>query len=118
MEIASKSEWNNWDKIDWVKVDSSVFKLQKRIYRASLAKDYKLVHKLQKIMVKSWSGKLLAVRKVTQENKGKKTAGVDGIKSVPPSKRFALVDQLSIDGNANPTRRVGIPKPGKKKCDH
>lgn len=73
MEIASKSEWNNWDEIDWVKVDSSVFKLQKRIYRASQAEDYKLVHKLQKLMVKSWYGKLLAVRKVTQENKGSAT---------------------------------------------
>ena len=114
MEITSKSEWNSWEEIDWVKVDSSVFKLQKRIYRASQAEDYKLVHKLQKLMVKSWYGKLLAVRKVTQENKGKKTAGVDGIKSVPPSKRLKLVDQLSIDGDANPTRRVWIPKPGKK----
>ena len=114
MEIASKSEWNNWDEIDWFKVDSSVFKLQKRIYRASLAEDYKLVHKLQKLMVKSWYGKLLAVRKVTQENKGRKTAGVDGIKSLSPRKRLALVDQLAIDGNANPTRRVWIPKPGKK----
>ena len=65
-------------------------------------------------MVKSWYGKLLAVRKVAQENKGKKTAGVDGIKSISPSKRLALVDQLAIDGIANPTRRVWIPKPGKK----
>ena len=72
MEITSKSEWNNWNEIDWSKVDSSVFKLQKRIYRASLAEDYKLVHNLQKLMVKSWYGKLLAVRKVTQENKGRK----------------------------------------------
>ena len=114
MEITSKSEWNNWDEIDWSKVDSCVFKLQKRIYRASQTEDYKLVHKLQKLMVKSWYGKLLAVRKVTQENKGKKTAGIDGIKSVSPSKRLALVSLLTIDGNANPTRRVWIPKPGKK----
>lgn len=114
MEITSKSEWNNWDEIDWVKVDSRIFKLQKRIYRASQTEDYKLVHKLQKLMVKSWYGKLLAVRKVTQENKGKVTAGIDGIKSVPSSKRLSLVNQLAIDGIANPTRRVWIPKPGKK----
>ena len=79
MEITSKSEWNTWDEIDWIKVDSSVFKLQKRIYRASQTEDYKLVHKLQKLMVKSWYSKLLAVRKVTQDNRGKKTAGVDGM---------------------------------------
>ncbi len=114
MEITSKSEWNNWNQIDWIKIDSSIFKLQKRIYRASLAENYKLVHKLQKLMVKSWYGKLLAVRKVTQENKGKKTAGVDGVKSVSPGKRFKLALNLEIDGTASPTRRVWIPKPGKK----
>lgn len=114
MAITSKSEWNNWEEIDWFKVDSSIFKLQKRIYRASQAEDYKLVHKLQKLIVKSWHGKLLAIRKVTQENKGRKTAGVDGVKSVPPSKRLKLVNELDIDGKANPTRRVWIPKPGKK----
>jgi RNA-directed DNA polymerase len=114
MEITSKLEWNNWDEIDWSKVDSSIFKLQKRIYRASLAKDYKLVHSLQKLMVNSWYGKLLAVRKVTQENKGKKTAGIDGIKSISPSRRLELANQVSLDGKANPTRRVWIPKPGKK----
>lgn len=90
-----------------------------RIYRASLAENYKLVHKLQKLMVKSWHGKLLAVRKVTQENKGKKTAGVDGIKSVPPSKRFELVNHLTIDGNANPiSLRSFFPNLERKKCDH
>ena len=114
MEITSKSEWNNWDEIDWFKVDSSIFKLQKRIYKASQAEDYKLVHKLQNLIVKSWYGKLLAIRKVTQENKGRKTAGIDGVKSVPPSKRLKLVNELDIDGKANPTRRVWIPKPGKK----
>lgn len=114
MEITSKSEWNNWNQIDWIKIDSSIFKLQKRIYRASLAENYKLVHKLQKLMVKSWYGKLLAVRKVTQENKGKKTAGVDGVKSVSPTSRLKLALNLEIDGTANPTKRVWIPKPGKK----
>jgi RNA-directed DNA polymerase len=114
MEITSKSEWNNWNQIDWIKIDSSIFKLQKRIYRASLAENYKLVHKLQKLMVKSWYGKLLAVRKVTQENKGKKTAGVDGVKSVSPTSRLKLALNLEINGTANPTRRVWIPKPGKK----
>jgi RNA-directed DNA polymerase len=88
--------------------------LQKRVYRASLQGDKKLVRKLQKMMVSSHYGKLLAIRKVTQENKGKKTAGVDGVKSLKPKERLELVKNLKLDGTSQPTRRVWIPKPGKK----
>jgi RNA-directed DNA polymerase len=63
--------------------------------------------------MKSWSAKCLAVRKVTQENKGRKTAGVDGVKSLEPSQRFALIKQLKLKDKSQPTRRVWIPKPGK-----
>lgn len=114
MEITSKSEWNTWEEIDWTKIDTQIFKLQKRIYRASTNGDYKLVHKLQKMMVNSWYAKLLSIRKVSQENKGKKTAGIDGVKSLTPTKRLKLAKSLNLDGTARPTRRVWIPKPGKK----
>ena len=65
-------------------------------------------------MVNSWYAKLLSVRRISQENKGKKTAGVDGIKSLSPTKRLKLAKTLSINGISQPTRRVWIPKPGKK----
>ena len=56
---------------------------------------------------------MLAVRRVTQDNRGKKTAGVDGIKNLPPMQRFNLVDFLNKRHlKASPTRRVWIPKPG------
>ena len=61
----------------------------------------------------SWSNKVLAVRRVTQDNRGKKTAGVDGIKSLSPEARLKLVGQLNLTGKSKPTRRVWIPKPGK-----
>ena len=61
----------------------------------------------------SWSCKALAVRRVTTENRGKKTAGVDGIKSLSPAARMKLVGQLKLTGKSKPTRRVWIPKPGK-----
>lgn len=114
MEITSKLKWNTWKEINWKTVEFQVFKLQKRIYRASLRGDKKLVRKLQHMMVSSYYGKLLAIRKVTQENKGKKTAGVDGIKSLKPKERLELVKNLKLDGKSQPTRRVWIPKPGKK----
>jgi RNA-directed DNA polymerase len=107
----SKVVWNN---VSWTKVQHSVFKLQKRIYRASLDGDIKLVRKLQKTLAKSWSAKLLAVRKVTQENQGKNTAGVDGVKSLNAEQRWKLALKLNLDGKSRPTRRVWIPKPGRK----
>ena len=62
----------------------------------------------------SWSNKVLSVRKVTQDNRGKKTAGVDGIKVLSPEARMNLIGQLKITGKSKPTRRVWIPKPGKE----
>nr|WP_319418701.1 reverse transcriptase N-terminal domain-containing protein [Pleurocapsa sp. FMAR1] len=58
---------------------------------------------------------VLAVRRVTQENRGKKTAGVDGIKSLSPLARMKLVGQLKLTGKSKPTRRVWIPKPNGEK---
>ena len=71
-----------WSSIDWKKLERRVFKLQKRIYAASRRGDIKQVRRLQKTLMRSWSNKMLAVRRVTQDNRGKKTAGVDGVKTL------------------------------------
>jgi RNA-directed DNA polymerase len=110
-EITSQVEWKN---VDWRKAEFAVFKLQKRIYRASQRGDGKTVRRLQKTLAKSWHAKLIAVRRVTQDNKGRTTAGVDGIKSLTPSARLTLTKRLRINGKSSPTRRVWIPKPGKQ----
>src|ERR1043165_7710323 len=68
------------------------------------------VPRLQRLLVNSRSAKYLAVRRVTQDNRGKKTAGVDGIKSLTPRERLALAENLRLDGQAQPVRRVWIPK--------
>jgi RNA-directed DNA polymerase len=68
---------DGWNMIPWKKIQRNVFKLQKRIYRASRRGDSRTVRTLQRLLMKSWSAKLLAVRRVTQDNQGKKTAGVD-----------------------------------------
>lgn len=102
-----------WDEIDWRKLERSVFKLQKRIYQSSKSGDWKRMKRLQKLLLKSKSAKLLAVRRVTQINKGKKTAGVDGVKSLTPAQRLKLADELSLNEKSKPVRRIWIPKPGK-----
>lgn len=102
-----------WRTLPWRKLEVRVFKLQKRIFKASSRGDVKAARRLQKTLMRSWSGKCLAVRKVSQDNQGKRTAGIDGIKSLSPHARLVLVTQLKMTGKSKPTRRVWIDKPGK-----
>ena len=104
-----------WNDINWPKVERDVFKLQKRIYQASERGDTTSAHRLQRLAMRSWDACLLAVRKVTQDNRGKKTAGIDGVKSLQPEQRLALakrIQQSPYETQGLPTRRVWIPKPG------
>ena len=100
-----------WEDTPWKQQERNVFKLQKRIYKAASRNDVKAVHRLQRLLMKSWSAKCLAVRRVTQDNQGKKTAGVDGVKSLNPKQRLELAQNLNVKQKAKPTRRVWIPKP-------
>lgn len=102
-----------WKDINWRKAERCVFKLQKQIYKASRRGDVRTVRRLQRLLTKSWTAKCLAVRRVTQDNQGKKTAGVDGIKSLTPKQRLTFVNNLKLGTKVKPTRRVWIPKPGK-----
>ena len=105
-----------WNSVDWRKVKVDVFKLQKRVYRASSCGNTETVHRLQKLLLKSRSAVLLAVRKVTQENKGKHTAGIDGLSSLKGKEKLKLAEKIlqnPYDTRVKPLRRVWIPKPGK-----
>jgi RNA-directed DNA polymerase len=105
----------DWARIPWRKLERSVYRLQKRIYQASLRGNDKAVHNLQRLLMKSQAARTLAVRKVTQNNQGKRTAGIDGVKSVEPAQRLTMVQHLRHHKTIKPqpTRRVWIPKPGK-----
>jgi RNA-directed DNA polymerase len=106
-----------WNKLPWRKLEKHCFRMQKRIYRASQRGNTRAVHKLQKLLMKSEAARLLAVRRVTQDNQGKKTAGIDGVKNVKPQDRLTLVAQIHPKHwkhqKPKPVRRVWIPKPGK-----
>ena len=96
-----------WNTINWAKVQRKVFKLQKRIFQAVKSGNKVKAKKLQKLLLKSHYAKLLAIRKVTQDNQGKKTAGIDGIKNLPLMPRFNLVYLLkSHFMKASPTCKV------------
>lgn len=102
-----------WKLIPWRKLERRVFKLQNRIFRANQRGDHTIARRLQKTLLRSWSAKALAVRKITQDNRGKNTAGVDGVKRLSPVERILLVNHLDYRGAAQPTHRIWIPKPGK-----
>jgi RNA-directed DNA polymerase len=101
-----------WQDILWKKVHRHVFRLQKRIYQATQRGEVRVARKLQKLLVKSWYARLLAVRRISQDNRGKHTAGVDGVKSLTPAGRWRVANAIRLDGTATPLRRTWIPKPG------
>src|SRR3954453_9387309 len=101
-----------WRQLPWRKLEVAVFKLQKRIYRASQANDVRRVHKLQRLLLKSRAAKYLAVRRVTQDNHGKRTAGVDGVTALTPTQRQLVAERFDTLPTGQPARRVWIPKAG------
>ena len=107
----------DWSALPWRKLERHVYRLQKRIYRASERGNHIVVHRLQQLLMRSQSARLLAVRRVTQDNQGKHTAGIDGVKSLAPAERLTLAEAIHPKHqgkrHAQPVRRVWIPKPGK-----
>src|SRR5687767_12569414 len=112
----SETMMYEWDTTDWRKLERRVFKLQKRIYQASRRGDVKNVHRLQRLLLKSKAAALLAVRRVSQDNRGKGTAGIDGVASLDDRQKCTLAREIMSEPllpKAQPVRRVWIPKPGK-----
>lgn len=99
-----------WTDTNWRKIELRLNIIQHKIYVAKLNNNIVKVRKLQKSVLNSYDFKKLAVRKVTQLNRGKKTAGVDRIKNLNEKQRVWLVDNLRIRGKALPVRRIMIPK--------
>lgn len=102
----------NWQTLPWKQFQQNVYRLQQRIYRAERRGDRKQVHNLQRLLMRSWSARYLAVRQVAQDNRGKKTPGVDGVASLTPKQRLKYAHRLErLPQKADPVRRVYIPKP-------
>jgi RNA-directed DNA polymerase len=102
----------DWDGGNWRKVQRAVRKLRQRLFRASQQGDLRRVHALQKLMLRSYSNTLASVRRVTQQNAGRSTPGVDKVVVKTAEARGRLVDLLSTvqPWRAQPARRVYIPK--------
>lgn len=102
-----------WNTIRWGNSYDEVRRLQRRIFKASQSNDIKMVKHLQQRLIRSTHAKLIATQQVTTLNKGKNTAGVDGIILTSPSMKLEFAKSLYLNGKASLIKRVWIPKPGK-----
>jgi len=110
--VKLKSQWNT---IDWKRAEEHVNRLQTRIAKAVKNGKWSLVKRLQYLLTHSHYAKLLAVKTITQ-NRGKRTAGVDGETwSSPEAKMKAALSLTDKKYIAKPLRRVYIEKSGSKK---
>jgi RNA-directed DNA polymerase len=108
----------DWRQIEWRRVEADVRRLRQRIFTASKAGDLARVRQLQKLMLRSRANTLLSVRRVTERNAGRLTAGVDGEVVLTPEAKARLADRVQHSAEpfkALPVRRVYIPKPGSRK---
>lgn len=116
-DIGAKEPLQEWASIDWRHIKKRVRNLRRRIYRATQNGQWNKVRNLMKLMLRSYSNLLLSVRRVTQENQGKQTAGIDGQTALTPDERVKLVNEMKGQTlwKVKPTLRVYIPKPNGKR---
>ncbi len=102
----------DWTGVNRRKAQRQVRNLRQRLFRATQEGDWTRVQSLQRLMLRSYANTLVSVRRVTQVNHGKRTAGGDKLVVKTPERRGQLVDHLMTDQpwKAQPTKRVYIPK--------
>jgi RNA-directed DNA polymerase len=110
----TRKQLEDWSHIQWRKAHKLVKNLRQRIFRARKLGNFRTLRSLQKLMQRSYANLLVSVRRITQTNKGKATAGIDKEIINTPVQRVILVNTWK-GGNLQPTKRVEIPKPNGKK---
>jgi RNA-directed DNA polymerase len=100
--IGVNGHLQDWSSINWKAVLKHVRNLRQRIYRATQNGQWNKVRSLMKLMLRSFSNLLLSVRRITQENVGKKTAGIDGQVALTPTERVKLTHEM-MEHSLGPT---------------
>lgn len=101
-EISSES----WMKLPWKQFRRNLFRLQRRVWKAVRVDDKRKARSLQKLILKSYAARMLAIRRVTQLNAGKKTAGVDAKVALSESERFSV--SLELKEKATNWKHLGL----------
>ena len=107
---ASSGKASDWGQIDWPKCERQAKRLQARIVKATREGRWGKVKTLQRLLTHSFSGKALAVKRVT-ENQGRRTPGVDSVSWTTPAAKLKAIGSLQRHGyRPLPLRRIYIPK--------
>ena len=104
-----------WELVDWRRCEQEVRRLRRRIFKAAKEGDLATVRDLQQLMLRSWCNTLVSVRRVTQRNAGRRTAGVDGLVALTSQARAGVAVRVHTSIGSwkpSPVRRVHIPKAG------
>jgi RNA-directed DNA polymerase len=110
LAVPASSHPTDWHSINWRQIHRRVRGLQVRIAEATKHQQWRRVKQLQRLLVRSFAARALAVKRVT-ENRGKRTAGVDGEIWSTPNMKWQAIDRLTRTGyQPKPLRRVYIPK--------
>jgi RNA-directed DNA polymerase len=110
-----KDDALEWRSIDWPQVEGDVWRLRRRIFTASREGDLRKVRNLQKLMLRSRSNALVAVRRVTEINAGRATAGIEGMTALRPKSKAELADwaqRRRAGWDPRPVKRAWMPKSG------
>ena len=105
--------FKTWKEIDWPTAEKNISRLQQRIYKASLNKETRKLHRLQRRLLINEEARAISIKRVTELNRGRKTPGVDRKIIVNNNEKIELLKNLTLDGKAKPIRRTYVPKPGK-----
>jgi RNA-directed DNA polymerase len=108
-----EDDLTEWDAVDWRAAEEDVRRLRQRIFAATRAGDLKKVRNLQKLMLRSRANALISVRRVTQVNAGRMTAGVDGQVVLLAQHKTDMVSWIQHHAKPwtpRPVRRVYVPK--------
>jgi RNA-directed DNA polymerase len=113
---AAVSTSRGQNRISWKFLEQQVMRLQKQIAQASRSENREVVYRLQQRVLESEAARLLAVHRMAEENQGKRTAGVDGVKSLTARECLEMASAIHpgnwADQPSAPARRIWIPKPG------
>ena len=101
-----EDEMLDWRQVDWRRAERNVRRLRQRIFTASRAGDLQRVRRLQKLMLRSRSNTLVSVRRVTERNAGRLTAGVDGEVVLTPEAKTELV--LRVQDSREPFKALPV----------
>lgn len=112
--VKTRERNTKYNKINWKKAEKHIHKIQLRITKAVKDLKHNLAKRLQHLLANSFYAKAVAVRKVSSQNKGKNTPGIDGITWTNNYDKAKAIDTLNnTKYKAKPLKRIYIDKPGK-----